>query len=603
MPANTAVGNFAVDGVFGFGTPSPFEKSVFAADSSRPAMTKNTWSVLEQADSSQPSPPQKHLEDPVASFGNSVPFSPSQQNRDTYKEPIGFSMLGKPEAQASVSIPNFKFIPPQWVYEDPSGRIQGPFTSEQMHGWYKEGYFPPALPIKCVGDPQFISLVRFVEKYGGQSPFLDSLRDQEALEREYFYQEVIRQQQQQSVAGFRNPLGIDSSRVPVGIPMFGEPQISQFNAIDSDIRPPFGNQMRFNTPTNPPNLGGFGQPQQRNDQQGMLQFMAQHQYEDPVPKSQPEVPVRVPSPQRQPSPISENRFRNPSRSPTFKTTSPKSHVQDEFIPESVQPSAPESVKEKPLKSKKKKETNSKKKTSEESINVEEPDNTMSASSESKPAPWANIKKQDSSAALKAIQATELKETEARKSREEKEARVRILAEAQALAQKEIASQQSGLPTNSQWANAGAPKKKKTLQEIMEDEAIEKQLLEKQNPSINAPKGYANTVSGNTLSSKPVNFAKVVSSKPAPVPKEEEAGWKNVAKKQQKPLSPQVISPAKSTPPVKLNYNGSVSASATNAEGRSPVLLQKPTSTNQTLQWSRNILRNVGRETSLNSTFI
>jgi hypothetical protein len=65
----------------------------------------------------------------------------------------------------SSAIPGFTFNPPQWVYEDPHRRLQGPFTSEQMHGWYKECYFPLGLPIKCVGDSSFVPLKQIVDRF------------------------------------------------------------------------------------------------------------------------------------------------------------------------------------------------------------------------------------------------------------------------------------------------------------------------------------------------------------------------------------------------------------------------------------------------------
>ncbi|KAH9269447.1 hypothetical protein BASA83_008530 [Batrachochytrium salamandrivorans] len=85
------------------------------------------------------------------------------------------------------NVPPFQFVPPQWVYQDPAGALRGPFTSEQMHNWYKEGYFPDNLPIKCVEDPSFIALHQFVEKYGQQAPFIESLIEQEQLEKNVLF--------------------------------------------------------------------------------------------------------------------------------------------------------------------------------------------------------------------------------------------------------------------------------------------------------------------------------------------------------------------------------------------------------------------------------
>ncbi|KDQ20474.1 hypothetical protein BOTBODRAFT_77227, partial [Botryobasidium botryosum FD-172 SS1] len=35
-----------------------------------------------------------------------------------------------------------------WSYKDPTGQIQGPFTSAMMQNWFTGGYFPPELLIQ-----------------------------------------------------------------------------------------------------------------------------------------------------------------------------------------------------------------------------------------------------------------------------------------------------------------------------------------------------------------------------------------------------------------------------------------------------------------------
>jgi hypothetical protein len=565
MPTNT-VGSFAADGVFGFGR-SAFDKAPFP-EPTQPVVSKNAWSVLEPEEAPKPSPP-KANEEPV--FGNPLPFSPQPTSRDTFKDPMGFGIMPKVDIPAP-QVPPFRFVPPQWVYEDPSGRVQGPFTSEQMHQWYKEGYFPPALPIKCVGDPQFISLVLFVEKYGSNQPFLDSLRDQEALERDFYYQSVARQ-----TIPFRHPIGMDQ-RMPLfpDNPMGGG--MPPYNAMDAGIRP-FGNPMRFNNSPIQPS-------QQRAEQQGLLQFMAQHQYEEPIQQqqAQPE-PIRSASPPpRQPSPVSENRGRTSSRSPAFQPISPQSPVKQEVYEPSPEQSPVTVPEVKQTKPKKKKESASQQPPEEKVI--EKP-----AVVESKPAPWANMKKNES--ALKLIQEAEQKEAENRKKLEEKVAREKVLAEAQAIAQREAAGNASGLPSTSQWASGGSSTKSKTLAEIMEDEEKERKLQEKQ--SSITQKAYANTVAGNTGPVKPINFAKVAAKTPAaPSPKEDD-GW-NVVKKPQKPTQVVVAAPIQP----KLNYANSPASPALNAEGQSPSQLQKPKVSSQTLQWCRTSLRSVARDSSLNS---
>lgn len=44
--------------------------------------------------------------------------------------------------------PQARPAPVEWLYMDPQGEVQGPFSQENMRLWYEGGYFPPDLPIK-----------------------------------------------------------------------------------------------------------------------------------------------------------------------------------------------------------------------------------------------------------------------------------------------------------------------------------------------------------------------------------------------------------------------------------------------------------------------
>ena len=108
--------------------------------------------------------------DPFSSHGPSTGFASLLQQQQAFQKPVA---PPPPQYQgldpilqnlANTIIPGFTFTPPQWVYEDPQRRLQGPFTSEQMHGWFKEGYFPLGLPIKCVGDATYVPLKQIVDR-------------------------------------------------------------------------------------------------------------------------------------------------------------------------------------------------------------------------------------------------------------------------------------------------------------------------------------------------------------------------------------------------------------------------------------------------------
>lgn len=49
-----------------------------------------------------------------------------------------------------------------WYYSDTQKMIQGPFDSIEMYNWYKAGYFPPSLPIRCGKYSPFAPLEDFL---------------------------------------------------------------------------------------------------------------------------------------------------------------------------------------------------------------------------------------------------------------------------------------------------------------------------------------------------------------------------------------------------------------------------------------------------------
>ncbi|KAK6350409.1 hypothetical protein TWF718_003601 [Orbilia javanica] len=60
-----------------------------------------------------------------------------------------------------------------WVYKDPTGKIQGPFSGLEMHDWYKAGFFQPDLLIRRQEDTEFELLGHFIRRVGNsREPFL-----------------------------------------------------------------------------------------------------------------------------------------------------------------------------------------------------------------------------------------------------------------------------------------------------------------------------------------------------------------------------------------------------------------------------------------------
>ncbi|KAF5025931.1 hypothetical protein F66182_1966 [Fusarium sp. NRRL 66182] len=61
----------------------------------------------------------------------------------------------------------------RWVYLDPQGQVQGPFTGLEMNDWYKANFFSPDLRVKKVEDPDFEPLGQLIRRIGNsREPFL-----------------------------------------------------------------------------------------------------------------------------------------------------------------------------------------------------------------------------------------------------------------------------------------------------------------------------------------------------------------------------------------------------------------------------------------------
>ncbi|KXJ95128.1 hypothetical protein Micbo1qcDRAFT_187381 [Microdochium bolleyi] len=61
----------------------------------------------------------------------------------------------------------------RWVYLDPQGQQQGPFTGLEMNDWYKAQFFTPNLRVKKLEDPEFEPLGQLIRRIGNsREPFL-----------------------------------------------------------------------------------------------------------------------------------------------------------------------------------------------------------------------------------------------------------------------------------------------------------------------------------------------------------------------------------------------------------------------------------------------
>ena len=61
----------------------------------------------------------------------------------------------------------------RWIYRDPQGNTQGPWSGLEMHDWYKAGFFSPELQVKKQEDLDYEPLAQLIRRIGNsREPFL-----------------------------------------------------------------------------------------------------------------------------------------------------------------------------------------------------------------------------------------------------------------------------------------------------------------------------------------------------------------------------------------------------------------------------------------------
>lgn len=109
--------------------------------------------------------------------GSQIPFGHAQQQTP-------FSQLGQ-RAQPSIGSSASNQPPPaqqktmvmpdriRWIYRDPQGNTQGPWSGLEMHDWYRAGFFSPELLVKKQEDADYEPLAQLIRRIGNsREPFL-----------------------------------------------------------------------------------------------------------------------------------------------------------------------------------------------------------------------------------------------------------------------------------------------------------------------------------------------------------------------------------------------------------------------------------------------
>lgn len=100
-----------------------------------------------------------------------APGQHHQQASQPQNPPPGSAASNQPPApqQRTMVMPDRM----QWIYRDPQGQTQGPWTGLEMHDWYKAGFFSPELLVKKKEDPDYEPLAQLIRRIGNsREPFL-----------------------------------------------------------------------------------------------------------------------------------------------------------------------------------------------------------------------------------------------------------------------------------------------------------------------------------------------------------------------------------------------------------------------------------------------
>ncbi|ORX93137.1 hypothetical protein K493DRAFT_316136 [Basidiobolus meristosporus CBS 931.73] len=201
------VGSFDSDGVFRFGGEGIGEalESLESLKISDEQLKQDQGSLLkENQDSSLGSLPEaqssQRLNRAILSLGGGSEgrvggdrpinivevLSKKSENERSFREPFPYGGISPSQSPDHMRIPEGRYpasihdyheaVPPhllRWLYKDPSGNIQGPFSPEDMHEWYEGGFFTPSLLVRREDEPMFEPLGMLIQRVGDDAkPFL-----------------------------------------------------------------------------------------------------------------------------------------------------------------------------------------------------------------------------------------------------------------------------------------------------------------------------------------------------------------------------------------------------------------------------------------------
>ena len=103
-----------------------------------------------------------------------TPFSSALAGTPSLTTAANSSYFSKPQDQEQIQ--HRQMVMPdrmRWIYRDPQGTTQGPWSGLEMHDWYKAGFFSPELQVKKLEDTDYEPLAQLIRRIGNsREPFL-----------------------------------------------------------------------------------------------------------------------------------------------------------------------------------------------------------------------------------------------------------------------------------------------------------------------------------------------------------------------------------------------------------------------------------------------
>ena len=118
-------------------------------------------------------------DDRVRSLQTNQPSYPANEPPQNPTSSNYFGSSQEPDQSAANQLPpsqQRQMVMPdrmRWIYRDPQGNQQGPWSGLEMHDWYKAGFFSPELQVKKLEDGDYEPLAQLIRRIGNsREPFL-----------------------------------------------------------------------------------------------------------------------------------------------------------------------------------------------------------------------------------------------------------------------------------------------------------------------------------------------------------------------------------------------------------------------------------------------